>query len=279
MSSSSSINKKAQQRNQLIMEFGILIQPFVELVESSEPPPISKYRIARAKVQAGDPAWRKSVRLFTTFADDIFMHSEYQKISHVNEFFLRNIRDYLESDIEFNSLQSILVNELEDLRENFFKYLSGVPIDWEPEIFPANTPFTSYLKIKDAISHAEGRIHYFDRYLKVAFYETFLRNVDRDIEIRLVTTPGKRNKDFGVIGVQAISELVRQEFTNYQLVEVSPHEIHDRNLRVDNLMFSLGPGIDRAGLALTNFGPADSSPRAHAQLDSIISSGTIIHQS
>ena len=262
------------------MELGTLIQPFVELVDSSVPPTINKYRIASAKVQSGDSAWRNTARLFSTFADDVFMNSEFQKISHVNELFLRKVSSLIndaEKTQDLKSLQVKCADELKKLKENFYKYISEVPIEWEPEIFPANTPFTSYLRIKEAISLAKERIHYFDRYLKVEFLETFLRNVDKNIEIRLVTTAGKR--DFGVKGVLAVSKLVRQEFTNYQLIEVSPNDIHDRNLRVDDFVFTLGPGVDRAGLALTNFGPADNSAQALAHFDAIIGSGNVIHQS
>ena len=273
-------NLKSQQRNQLILELGILIQPFVELVESSSSQPISKYRIASAKVQSGDSSWRNTARFFSTFGDDVFMHSEYQKISHVNEVFLREISALIneaEQNQDIDTLQSECEDSLKILQENFYKYISDIPVDWEPEIFPANTPFTSYLKIKDSLSLVRERIHYFDRYLKVEFFDTFLRDVNRSIEIRLVTTAGRQN--YGVQGVQAISELARQEFSNYQLIQVNPRDLHDRNLRVDDLAFTLGPGIDRAGLALTNFGPTDSSVQAIASFDAIIGSGNVVHHS
>ena len=261
------------------MELGILIQPFVELVDSFSPPAIRKYRVASAKVQSGDSEWRNTARSFLTFADDIFMNSEFQKLSHVNEHFLREISSLIneaEKSQDLAILQSKCDDALQRLKESFYKYLSEVPFEWEPEIFPANTPFTSYLRIKEVVSLVKERIHYFDRYLKVEFFETFLRSVDRDIEIRLVTTAGKQ--DFGVQGVRAVSDLVRQEFNNYQLIEVSPKNIHDRNLRVDDLVFTLGPGVDRAGMALTNFGPTDSSIQALAHFDAIIGSGNVIHQ-
>jgi len=273
-------NLKSQQRNQLILELGILIQPFVELVESSSSQPISKYRIASAKVQSGDSPWRNTARSFSTFGDDVFMHSEYQKISHVNEVFLREISALInqtEQNQDLDILKSKCNDSLKILKENFYKYISDVPVDWEPEIFPANTPFTSYLKIKDSLSLVRERIHYFDRYLKVEFFDTFLRDVNRSIEIRLVTTAGRQN--YGVQGVQTISELARQEFSNYQLIQVNPRDLHDRNLRVDNLTFTLGPGIDRAGLALTNFGPTDNSVQAIASFDEIIGLGNVIHRS
>lgn len=273
-------NLKAQQRDQLILEFGILIQPFVELSKSPNPPELSKYRIASAKVQAGDGAWRQTARAVCTFASDIFMNVEFQKLSHVNEVFLRAMSNHInvtEQSKELDGLQSKCSNELITLKDEFYKHLSTIPVEWEPEIFPANTPFTAYLKIKESMALVNERIHYFDRYLKLEFFETFLRNIDRSKEIRLVTTAGKN--DFGVKGVLSISELARKEFQNYQLIEVSNKDIHDRNLRVDDSVFTLGPGIDRAGMCLTNFGPSDSSITALRHLDEIIANGNVIHQS
>jgi hypothetical protein len=98
--------------------------------------------------------------------------------------------------------------------------------------------------------------------------------------VTLVTTAGHSGPNaYGVAAVAPISNLVRQEFNNYRLVEVDRNVIHDRNLRVDDQVFTLGPGVDRAGMALTNFGPADSSSTAHGHFDDIIAKGTVIHSS
>lgn len=273
-------NQKAMQRDQLIMEFGILIQPFVELSESQDPPGIGLYRIASAKVQSGDASWRQTARSVCNFASDIFLSVEFQKLSHVNEVFLRGIAAHVnvaEQTQELNVLQENCKLALASLKEGFYKHLSAIPIEWEPEIFPANTPFTSYLKIKESMALVNERFHYFDRYLKPEFFETFLRSIDRSKEIRLVTTAG--NSSYGANGVLAVSDMVRREFSNYRLIEVSHTEVHDRNLRVDDSVFTLGPGADRAGMCLSNFGPADSTNNALQHLDSIIRNGNVIHQS
>ncbi|MFK5948056.1 MAG: hypothetical protein QM500_04695, partial [Methylococcales bacterium] len=221
-----------------------------------------------------------TARAVCNFASDVFLNVEFQKLSHVNEVFLRGMSNHInvaDQTKQLDDLQSNCGKELSLLKDEFYKNLSTIPIDWEPEIFPANTPFTSYLKIKESISLVNERLHYFDRYLKLEFFETFLRNVDRSKEIRLITTAGKN--DFGVKGVLSVSELARNEFQNYQLIEVSHKDIHDRNLRVDDSVFTLGPGLDRAGMCLTNFGPSDSSITALKHLDEIIGNGNVIHQS
>lgn len=144
----------------------------------------------------------------------------------------------------------------------------------EPVVFEANTPFTSYLRIKESIVSVKQRLHYFDRYLKPDFFTLFLASVENTVSIRLVTTVG--NAQYGVASVAAVSHLARQQFADYQLLEVAPTNLHDRNLRVDDQSFSLGPGVDRAGMALTNFVPSDSSSKAHNEFDRIIASGSVV---
>lgn len=274
------MNNKARERNELIMELGILIQPIVDLVRASEPASVNEFRVASAKVHAGDAMWRGSAKKLASFAPDVFMNTQFQKISHVVEVFLRNVDTMISAAAisnDLNQLQIACTEEVERMRGDFSQYLSEIPIEWEPEIFVANTPFTAYLKIKDAISTASSRLHYFDRYLRPNFFELFLRDTDRSNELRLVTTVG--NGQYGTSGVRAVSDLAKNEFLDYKLIEVTHAELHDRNLIVDTNVFSLGPGTDRAGFALTNFGPSDSSQTAQKEFERIIGGGTVIHQS
>ena len=274
------MNNKARERNEVIMELGILIQPIVDLVRANEPASVHECRIASAKVRAGDAMWRSSVKKLASFAPDVFMHTQFQKTSHVVEVFLGNVDTMISAATisnDLNQLQIACKKEVERMRGDFDQYLSEIPIEWEPEIFAANTPFTAYVKIKDAISTASSRLHYFDRYLGPNFFELFLRDTDRSIELRLVTTVG--DGQYGTSGVRTVSDLAKKEFLDYKLIEVTPTELHDRNLIVDTNVFSLGPGTDRAGFALTNFNPSDSSPTAQKEFERIIGVGNVIHES
>ncbi|MBC8217475.1 MAG: hypothetical protein H8E73_03330 [Planctomycetes bacterium] len=274
------MNEKARQRNDLIIELGILVQPLVELANAENPPILSQYRIACAKVQAGDAKWRESARKLATFAPDIFMNTEFQRLSHVVERFLRDLNGAMAAASKTDDLEKlhrVCSEKIDLMKDDFYSCLSEIPIEWESEIFAANTPFTAYMKIKDAMSSATSRIHYFDRYLKPDFFDLFLRDVSRNLEIRLITTSG--NVRFGVSCVRAVSNIARMEFTNYKLIQVTPSDIHDRNLIVDANVFSLGPGIDQAGIALTNFGISDSSDAAQAEFAKVLAAGTIIHES
>ncbi len=270
-------NLKAFQKSQLIYEFGILIQPLEELARAEQPPSLNDYRIAIAKVQAGDGAWRQQVREFTKFAPDIFFSQEHQDISHVPERCWGALKGIINDPVlenDANQLRGRVEQEVANARDRFFKYIDRVPIKWEPVVFEANTPFTSYLRIKESIVSVKQRLHYFDRYLKPEFFTLFLASVKNTVSIRLVTTAG--NTQYGVASVAAVSHLAQQQFADYRLIEVAPTNLHDRNLRVDDQIFSLGPGVDRVGIALTNFGPSDSSSKAHNEFDLIIASGRVV---
>lgn len=276
-------NQKAQQRDELICQFGILISPLEELAVMRPAPTRDQYSIAIARVQAGDAHWRQNVKSFATFADDIIFGQEASNVAHVPEVLIRHTRDALsrvEESPDLDGTQSRFAEILTNSKSEFFKLLQQIPFDWEPEIFAANTPFTSYVRILETLSIVNQRFHYFDRYLKDEFFHLFLKRLDRKVEIRLITTAGRPGANaFGVADVTPVSNLARQEFCNYQLIQVDPTQLHDRNMRVDDLNFSLGPGTDRAGFALTNFGPADNSPEAQQEFDAVMAGGTVIHTS
>jgi hypothetical protein len=152
--------------------------------------------------------------------------------------------------------------------------IDRVPIEWEARLLEARTPFTVYMHIRDAISTAKSRIHYFDRYLTTDFFHLYMRDRSRSLEIRLVTTQG--GADYGVTNVRAVSALAAVEFDNYQLVQCHHSDLHDRNIRIDDQIFFLGPNINAAGTHPTNFSPTDSSPAAQTILDAIMAKGTVI---
>ncbi len=273
-------NEKANQRQNVVFEFGILIQPYFELQQKKSPPTVDEYRIAVAKVNAGDANWRLGVKEYATFADDLVLNEEFQRLSHVAERFMLKVRNLLADQKILNDLvllQQTFSRYLDEIKALFFELVSQIPVTWEPEIFAANTPFTSYLRIKEALLIVKKRFEYYDRYLKPEFFDLFISKLEKSISIRLITTKG--NKYYGINGVAAVSDLIRKEYSDYKLIEVTPDVLHDRNLRIDDNIFSLGPGAEGAGIKLTNFGPTDSSPQAHAELDKVINSGKIIHES
>lgn len=271
------MNEKATQKNQLIYEFGILIQPLEAIAKATNIPSVGDYRIAVAKVQSGDSTWRKTVKAFTTFTPDVIFNQEFQDISHVPERCWRQIGELISDESlkqDLVLLHKRFAEQLDLSKATLFELIKNIPVEWQPVVFQANTPFTSYLKIKEAFASVENRLDYFDRYLKPDFFSLFLASVDRSVVVRLVTTAG--NPRYGAEAVAAISRLAAHEFSTLQLIVVEPKDLHDRNLRIDEHNFTLGTGVDQAGMALTNFGPSDSTEYAHRQLDQIISNGRVV---
>ncbi len=215
-----------------------------------------------------------------TFSTDIVFNDERRSICDVPEELRRWVRKAINSPsglLGLKGLHSNFSSKLESSKTRFVEALNSVPYEWEPVIFKANTPFTAYLRIREAVITTKSRFHYFDRYLRPEFFRLFVSELPRSIEIRVVTTAG--NSSYGFKGVENTSNLVRQEYSDYKLIEVDSKFIHDRNLRIDDMIFTLGPGVDRAGVAVTNFGPSDSSHAAHLAIDQIIQNGTVRHAS
>ena len=199
-------NEKANQRQNVVFEFGILIQPYVDLQRKKAPPTVDEYRIAVAKVNAGDANWRLGVKEYATFANDLVLNEEFQRLSHVAERFMFKVRNLLAGHKTLSDLvllQQAFSNSLDETQADFFELVSHIPVTWEPQIFPANTPFTSYLRIKEALLIVKKRFEYYDRYLKPDFFDLFISKLEKTISIRLITTKG--DKHYGANGVAAVS--------------------------------------------------------------------------
>lgn len=247
---------KARQKDRLIREFGILTAPLAEMRCRADVPSPNDYRVALAKVQSADSKWRPTARAFATLADDVVMEAQYRDISHVPERFWGTFSGILNDPAMLRDLPRLKeeFDLLYDQKiEDFHEFVDQVPIDWEPMTFQANTPFTAYLRISEAVATARRRVYYFDRYLKPDFFPLFLVDLNRRVIVRLITTPNS------IGATEPVARLAAREFADFQLIEVSPADIHDRNLIVDDQLFALGPGVDQAGTALTNFGPGDNS--------------------
>jgi len=170
--------------------------------------------------------------------------------------------------------QATLRDALKRAEAEFIRLIDQIPIEWEPHLAAAKTPFTTCLMIGDAISGAQRRIDYFDRYLDPDLFPLYLRKLRRNVAAKLITTRG--NAQYGVVAVQALARLAAQEFSAFSLVECTPADLHDRNVRVDDVVFHLGPSTNAVGRYPTNFTPGDSTSHGHQVLDDIIAAGTVV---
>jgi hypothetical protein len=264
---------KAAERTNLVYSLGLLLKPVEDAVNSPQPPAAAEFRILAARLGRDLNGWREPASRFTTFGDFRF-HEECNGIINPPHD-LRNQIAYMAQVVSDDAeRQRSLFGYLLGCKQNVLEAINRVPIQFEAQMLGAGTPFSTHLKIFDAINTAKVRMHYFDRYLTWSFFPLYLRELNRSLEVVLVTTRG--NGQYGVTNVHAQSQLAAREFTNYRLVECPPTALHDRNLRVDNLVFNLGPSLNAAGTAPTNFNPADSTPNGLSILDGIIAGGTVV---
>lgn len=265
---------KAAEQSTLILQFGMLLRPVKELADKSPPPNSTEYRVATATFAQDFARWRAEAGQFVVVGGVTFGHELNDILSGPKRLFSEIARLAKASPVDDNANQAELRISLEQCQKETLDAINQVPIAWEPQLLEASTPFSTYLKIHDAMGTAIRRIHYFDRYLDVDFFHLFLRDKDRSLEIRLVTTLGDANS--GVVNVAAVSKRAAKEFTDYQLVQSQSSDMHDRNLRIDDNIFHLGPSVKDAGQQPTNFTPADNSASAHAILDDLITNGAIV---
>lgn len=264
---------KVAERYRLILQLGKLLAPIEKIVEKVTPPTLDEYQVATANFQRDWNRWIISVNQFVMVGDRKFNY-EYNEITQPTREMLNLLPKLARDTSEQEEKQSQISRILKKCQTQTIAAIDLVPITWFPRLLKEQTPLMTYFHIFEAISTAKSRIHYFDRYLTQDFYLLYLRNINRLIEIRLVTTEG--NKKFGVKNVLPVSELAAQEFANYQLIKCAPSDMHDRNLRIDDTNFFLGPSIKEAGKNPTNFSPCDSTTTGHQILDNIISKGTVV---
>jgi len=265
---------KAAQRSTLILQLGRLLAPIYELAERSAPPTSVDYRVTAASFRPDLDKWNNgSVAPFVIVGGYRFGH-EQDDIVHELYLLAGALATFAREPGDPAAIQLSLRDRLKRCQEVTLEAIERVPIEWEARLFESRTPFTVYMHIRDAINTAKTRVHYFDRYLDTDFFHLYLRNLARTLQIRLVTTQG--NATFGVSNVRAVSALAGVEFSDYKLIECHHSDLHDRNLRIDDQVFFLGPSINAAGTHPTNFSPTDSSAAAHAVLDAIIAKGSVI---
>jgi hypothetical protein len=264
----------AMKRSMLTYRFGLLMYPVVELAQRAQPPKRDEYRIVAAKLrqdlnefgsQISDYATIKGIK-FNHEAGQI--HSPSLQVEHL----LSQIGSHPEkSDTE---RQVWLKTLLDGYVKQTHEAINSIPIEWEAELFEAKTPFATALALLNVMQTVKTRLHYYDRYLNSDFFHFYLRNIPRAIDVRVVTTPG--NATYGVQNVEPFARLAAKEFASFALIQCDPKDMHDRNLVVDDTVFSLGASLKDAGIHPTNFSPGDSSLAGRSLLDQVAAGGTVI---
>lgn len=262
---------KLRERTQVSIEFGILIQPYQVLADASPPPPLVDYRLARAQVEFGKVAWFKRVHQLCQY-DEVPLAIENSEICESVNHLNRKINEIVTRDENASKSQTRLRTLLSSAKTEFESCIANVPLNIPSTLSQANTPFTTHLRLADLFRIARIQITYFDRYLHPDFFTLYLRDLPRSLQVCLVTTASRN--DFGVVNVLPFARLAAREFTGFRLVQVTPEDLHDRHLLLDDSHYTLGTSIKDAGRYPTTIACADPSDAAKQTLYAIIVSGS-----
>lgn len=266
------MSDKAAERTKLLIRLGQVLAPVRELANAAQPPPRADYVVLAARFEPEISRWENEYGQYATVGG-VYFRRERDELKFQGQSLYKWIG--LCGDMNAPAeAQARLREMLAKHDEKFIQLIDRIPVDWEPKLTASKLPFTVSMIIGDAIGGARKRLDYFDRYLDPDFFPLYLRQLDRSVAVRLITTQG--NAQFGVSSVHAVAQLAAQEFVSFQLIQCSPHDLHDRNLRVDDQVFHLGTSTSSAGRHPTNFTPGDSSANGHQVLDKIIATGTVV---
>jgi hypothetical protein len=268
-------NDKAAQKSRLKYELGKLLAPIEGLAEKSPLPTAFEYHVIAEQCKPDCERWGASVQAFATLGKLALRDIAHEIVKGPHNLIYR-LHDLTKEIRDDADRQQVLRFELEKCREKALAEIDRVPIEWTAQLHAAQSPFSLYHSVKDAIGTAKQRVHYFDRYLTVDFYDLYMRILSPSIQVKLVTTKGKVG-DFGVAAVLTLSQRVFQEFADYQLIECHWDDLHGRYLRIDEKVFDIDSSIGQVSKAPTSFSPTDNTAKAHRILDEIIDKGRPIH--
>ncbi len=235
---------RAQQKNELLIKLGALFGPLQRLVASPE----SYDEQERAEVIARYCAeFPKLMREFQAFSVGQPAHD--YTIQYYN--FHNAVYEVMS---KLRTGQSELPDILSRTLPLAQAAIAAIPIPRDAAIFEAQTPFSTYCKLKDLVEgDATNSIVWVDAYMASSIFHRYLRDLTFQASVTLVTcepkaTAAKRDEDrwTSFLDVSRLYALERGP-TSYRLV-VHQGLLHDRWLLLDHKrLYTLGGSAKDAG--------------------------------
>jgi hypothetical protein len=210
-------------------------------------------------------AWTDKARNFATLGG-YTLHDDVNRMRFGVEHVVTALKGVLATD-DTRECQNSLRRLLAEIKPIALAAIDAVPIELEPRLLEERTPFSAYMAINDLVRAAKVRLHYFDRYLNVDFFPLYLRNLDRSVQVWLVTTKG--DATYGVTNMLAAAKLAKAEFADFRLIECDYKDLHDRHVRIDDKVVNLGQSPKVKTYGPICLSPGDSTTAGHIKLDDI----------
>lgn len=187
----------------------------------------------------------------------------------------------------YNDLQNKVVHtqRIEELRsplqvnrERIIEQVLSIPVPVDSTIYEAQTPFSTYCLVRDLCTTVGQQLVWLDRYFEQTVFHRFFTDTRATAQVILVTLPSSTLRSRGDRTRHAefmdVSKLFAQQRgpQGYRLIENG--NFHDRWLRCDNKLFTLGGSIkdlDRGPFTISRL---DSSEPNKRQFDEAVTQGT-----
>jgi hypothetical protein len=156
--------------------------------------------------------------------------------------------------------------------------IQSIPVVADSAIIEASSPFAAYCFLRDRAATVKRRIDWVDRYMDASLFHRFLRDTPLDAVVTLVTWPEAKlssakdkSRYNAFIDVSRIFAAERG-IDHYSLL--THDKIHDRWLRCDDELYSLGGSAKDAGQS-TDFTVSRIEPYAAnmKQVDELVANG------
>ena len=233
------MNRKKEQA-EFIYKVGLVLQPVLEIVKN----PKQFDQIERARVRGKfDVEQQKLLNELNKFCKDE-EGVEYRKEMHDIQTPLTTINNVVYKFID--KQPEIMGADIEIHRQRLIEAIAAVPISVSSMVYEANSPFSTYCRIKELCETTKTEFIYVDRYIDQSIFHRYLEQIPIQANITIVTWP--RNKHRNTRNYDEfidISRLFSIERTGKYALMVEPN-FHDRWLRSDGNLFHLGGSIKDA---------------------------------
>ena len=189
----------------------------------------------------------------------------------------------------YNDLQNKIVHiqRIDELRsplqvnrERIIEQILSVPVPIDSTIYEARTPFTTYCLVKDLCTTVRQEIVWLDRYFDQTIFHRFFTDTSASAQITLVTLPGatltSRSDKTRLAEFMDVSKLFALERGDqgYRLIENG--NFHDRWLRCDDKLFTLGGSIKDLYRGPFTISRLDTTAANRQQFDDAVAHGAEI---
>jgi hypothetical protein len=263
------MNRKREQA-EIQFKLGQLLGPLLSMVEHPE----SYDQDERARILARYFADASGfISRFSAYVEGEPGHN-YQQAYHraINMMGPFANYAYMSDEKEFFS-------KIRQLHRELFEAVQAIPVPVQSAIHEARTPFSTYCLVKDLCSTAKAQVVWMDRYFDQSLFHRYLTGVPKTTVITLVTWPESKcasPRDLTRYGeFLDVSRLFAQERGAAAYRLVTNEDFHDRWLRCDDKLFTLGGSIKDLGKDTTfTISKLDTTPDNIRQFDAAVTGGT-----